>query len=148
MSKPNIDLGMFHESLRQNSDFKVASSRAFGLTFAALFSVIGVLPLLRHQHVRIWSLIIGLVFLTTALSLPRFLEPLNRVWSLVGSLLHRVTTPVLMALVFVLVVTPVALLRKAVGSSGLALRFDSKLDSYWIPRDRAVADAESLKRQF
>jgi small-conductance mechanosensitive channel len=139
---------MFHESLRQNSDSKVASPRAFGLTFAALFSVIGILPLLRHQHARLWSLIIGLVFLTAALLLPRVLEPLNRTWSLVGSLLHRVTTPVLMALVFVLVVTPVALLRKAVGSSGLALRFDSKLDSYWIPRDRAVADADSLKRQF
>ncbi len=53
-----------------------------------------------------------------------------------------------MALVFVFVVTPLALLRRAVGNYGLALRFDSKLDSYWILRDQTLVDAESLTRQF
>jgi hypothetical protein len=139
---------MFHESLRENSDSNVASPKAFGLTFASVFLVIGVLPIFRHGHVRIWSFVLGLIFLVTALTLPGLLGPLSRVWSLVGSFLHRIVTPVLMGLVFVFAVTPVALLRKAVGGSGLALRFDPKLDSYWIARDHVVADAESLKRQF
>jgi multisubunit Na+/H+ antiporter MnhG subunit len=139
---------MFHENFRDHSESKVASPGAFGLTFAAVFLMIGALPLFRHEHVRMWSLVVGLVFLAIALLLPRLLRPLSRAWLLVGSLIHGVTTPVLMALVFVFVITPVALLRKAVGSSGLALRFDSKLDSYWIPRDLGRADAESLKRQF
>ena len=148
MSKPKIQLEEFHESLRENSDSKVASPRAFGLTFAAVFFVIGVLPMFRHGQVRVWSFVVGLIFLVTALTLPGLLGPLNRVWSLAGSLLHRIMTPVLMGLVFVFAVTPVALLRKAVGGSGLALRFDRNLDSYWIARDHGVADAESLKRQF
>jgi hypothetical protein len=148
LSKPKIELEMFHESLRENSDSEVASDRAFGLTFVAVFLVIGLLPLFRHGHVRIWSLVVGSIFLVTALALPALLGPLNRVWSLAGSLLHRIMTPVLMGLIFVFAVTPVALLRKAVGSSGLALRFDPELDSYWIARDHVVADAESLKRQF
>jgi|SRR5882724_48304 len=139
---------MFHENFRENSATKVASPRSFGLTFALLFLLISVLPLHRHGHVRIWSLAVGLMFLAIALTLPRLLEPLNRGWSVIGSSLHRAMTPVLMALLFILVVTPVALLRRATGSSGLALRFDAKLDSYWIPSDRPVADAESLKRQF
>jgi hypothetical protein len=139
---------MFHESLLDNSDSKVASPRALGLTFAAVFLVIGVLPMFRHGHVRIWSIVLGLSFLVTALTLPGLLGPLNRIWSFAGALLHRIMTPVLMGFVFVFAVTPVALLRKAVGGSGLALRFDRKLDSYWIARDHGVADAESLKRQF
>jgi hypothetical protein len=143
-----IESAGFHENLHENLDSKVASPRAFGLTFAAVFFVIGVLPSFRHGQLRLWSFLVGFIFLIVALVLPGLLGPLNRVWSFVGSVLHRVMTPVLMALVFVFAVTPVALLRRAFGGSGLALRFDPKLDSYWIARDHAVTDAESLKRQF
>jgi hypothetical protein len=143
-----VELAEFHENLHANLDSKVASPRAFGLTFAAIFFVIGVWPSLRHGQLRIWSLLVGSVFLIVALVLPGLLGPLNRFWSFVGSILHRVMTQILMGLVFVFAVTPVSLLRKAFGGSGLALRFDPKLDSYWIARDHAVTDAESLKRQF
>jgi Saxitoxin biosynthesis operon protein SxtJ len=139
---------MFHENLSENVDPKVKSPKTFGLTFAALFSVLGILPLLRHGHVRVWSVIVGLLLLILAVWLPRLLAPLERAWSLVGSVLNRIMTPVLMAVVFILVITPVALIRRAIGSSGLALRFDPGLDTYWISRDRPVVDAESLKRQF
>jgi len=142
------ELAEFHENLRENPGSEVASPRAFGLTFAAIFFVFGVWPLLRHGQLRIWSLLVGFILLIIALVLPGLLGPLNRIWSFVGSVLHRVMTQVLMGLVFALAVTPVALLRKAFGGSGLALRFDPKLDSYWIARDQAETDAESLKRQF
>lgn len=146
--RSEIELAGFHENLHENLDSKVASPRAFGLTFAAVFLAAGVLLSFRHSHLRPWSFLAGFIFLIVALVLPGLLAPLNRVWSLVGSVLHRVMTPVLMGLVFVLAVTPVALLRRAFGGSGLALRFDPELDSYWISRDHAVTDAESLKRQF
>jgi hypothetical protein len=142
------DLEGFHENLHENPDSKVASPRAFGLTFAAVFFAIGAWLSLRHGQLGIWNFLVGFVFLIVALVLPGLLGPLNRIWSFVGSILHRVMTQVLMGLVFVFAVTPVALLRKALGGSGLALRFDPKLTSYWIMRDPDVTDAESLKRQF
>ena len=118
------------------------------MTFAAVFSALGVLLSLRHGQLRIGSFLVGFVFLIVALALPGLLAPLNRVWSFVGSVLHRVMTQVLMGLVFLFAVTPVALLRRVFGGSGLALRFEPEMDSYWIARDPAVTDAESLKRQF
>jgi hypothetical protein len=138
----------FHENLHEDLDSKVASPRAFGLTFAAVFLAAGVLLSFRHGRLNVASFLVGLIFLIVALALPGLLAPLNRLWSFVGSVLHRVMTQVLMGLVFVFAVTPVALLRRVFGSSGLALRFEPKLDSYWIARDHAVTDAESLKRQF
>ena len=143
-----VEPGEFHENLHENLDTKAVSPRAFGLTFAAVFLVIGAWLSLRHGQLRIWSFLAGFIFLIAALMRPGLLGPLNRIWSFVGSVLHRVMTPVLMGLVFVFAVTPVALLRRAFGGSGLSLRFDSQLDSYWIARDHAVSDAESLKRQF
>jgi hypothetical protein len=143
-----VELGEFHENLHENPDSKTASPRAFGLMFAAIFFVIGIWPSLRHGQLRMWGFWVGIVFLIVALVLPGLLGPLNRVWSFVGSVLHRVMTQILMGLVFLLAITPVALLRRIFGGSGLALRFEPKLDSYWIERDHAVTDAESLKRQF
>jgi hypothetical protein len=142
------ELEGFHENLHEHLDSKVATPRAFGLTFAAVFFAVGVLLSFRHGQLRIGSFLVGFIFLIVALALPGLLGPMNRVWSFVGSVLHRVMTQVLMGLVFVIAVTPVALLRRAFGGSGLALRFDPKLDSYWIARDHEVTDAESLKRQF
>ena len=142
------ELGEFHENLHENLDSKVASPRAFGLTFAAIFFVMGAWLSLRHGQLRIWTLLVAFVFLIVALVRPGLIGPLNRAWSFVGSVLHRVMTQVLMGLVFLFAVTPVALLRKVFGGSGLALRFEPELDSYWIARDHAVTDAESLKRQF
>ena len=143
-----IEPGVLHESIQDDTATSTASPRAFGLTFAAVLFVIGVLPLFRHGPLRVWSLVVGLIFLVLAVTLPGLLGPLSRAWSAIGSLLHRVMTPVLMGLIFVVAVTPVALLRRVFGTSGLALRFDSKLDSYWIRRDHSVVDSESLKRQF
>jgi Saxitoxin biosynthesis operon protein SxtJ len=143
-----VELGEFHENLHEDPDSKVASHRTFGLTFAAIFFVMGVWLSLRHGQLRIWSFLVGFVFLIVAVVLPGVLAPLNRVWSFVGSVLHRVVTQILMGLVFLFAVTPVALLRRVFGGSGLALRFEPEMDSYWIARDHAVTDAESLKRQF
>jgi hypothetical protein len=142
------ELEGFHEDLHEHLDSKVASPRVFGLTFAAVFLAVGVLLSFRHGQLRIGSFLVGFIFLIVALVLPGLLAPLNLAWSFVGSVLHRVMTQILMGLVFVFAVTPVALLRRAFGGSGLALRFEPKLDSYWIARDHAVTDAESLKRQF
>jgi|HubBroStandDraft_1064217.scaffolds.fasta_scaffold09914_2 hypothetical protein len=139
---------MFHENPLKNSEYDAASPRGFGLTFAVVFLAIGVLPLFRHGQLRIWSLVVGFIFLVIALTLPGSLRPLSRLWSLTGSLLGRVMTPLLMGIVFVLAVIPVALLRRVTRNSGLALRFDPKLESYWIARDPVVTDTESLKRQF
>jgi hypothetical protein len=143
-----VELGEFHENLHEELDSETASPRAFGLTFAAIFFVIGLWLFLRHGQLRIWSFLAGSFFLIVALVLPGLLERPSRIWSVVGSALHQIMTQVLMGLVFVLAVTPVALLRRAIGDSGLALRFDPELESYWIARDDVATDAESLKRQF
>jgi hypothetical protein len=138
----------FHEDLHEQPASKVASPRAFGLTFAAVFLAIGALLSFRHGQLRPESFVVGFIFLIIALVLPGLLAPLNLAWTFVGSVLHRVMTQILLGLVFVFAVAPVALLRRVFGGSGLALRFESKLDSYWIVRDHPVPDAESLKRQF
>ena len=138
----------FHEDLRGNTPPTIGSARSFGLSFSSLFLIIALLPLLKHAPPRYWALAIAAVFLLLACATPRWLEPLNRLWQLVGVVLNRVMTPLWMALVFAFAITPIALIRRALGDSGLALRFDPAADSYWIAREQTATDVASLKRQY
>jgi hypothetical protein len=124
------------------------SDRAFGLTFAGVFTVLALLPLLRGGHARTWMLGLAAAFLAVALARPGLLAPLNRVWLRIGLVLHRVVNPVVLAVVFYCAVTPVALLMRLAGSRPLKLGFDRDARSYWTPREPPGPDSQTMTRQF
>lgn len=146
------DKPTFHEELAQRDDVKVGSERSFGLVFAVVFIIVALLPLLtmsdQEGALRFWALIVAAFFAVTALTMPRILAPLNKLWFRFGQLLHHIVNPLIMGLLFFLTVTPIGLLMRALGKTPLKLSFDKNTDSYWIIRTPHGPAAESMKRQF
>ena len=137
-----------HESFREHDAVKGSSNRSFGIVFAVVFAIIGLFPLIGGSSVRWWSLIVAGVFLALAFSVPKLLSPLNRLWMRFGLLLHRIVNPLVMALLFFLVVTPIALLMRLFGKRPLHLETEPDAESYWIPRDPPGPEPETMKQQF
>jgi hypothetical protein len=125
---------------------KVGLERNFGLVFAAVFGVIGFWPLIGGNPVRIWSLAIAAVFLMLAFARPVVLRPLNLLWFRFGLLLGRIVSPIVMALIFYVAVTPTGLIMKLFGKDILCLRFDQNAGTYWIARENEPET--SMKNQF
>jgi hypothetical protein len=125
-----------------------SSNRSFGLIFSGVFLIAGLLPLLAGNSLRYWALAVSGVFLAVALLVPSILGPFNRIWTKFGALLHRIVSPVALAILFFCVVTPTGLLLRLFGKDVLRLRFDKTAASYWIPRTPPGPAAESLKNQF
>jgi hypothetical protein len=125
-----------------------SSDRSFGLVFAALFSIIGLLPLLRLEQPRWSALGVAAAFALVAVIRPGLLHPLNRAWLALGRLLHRVMSPLVMGAVFFLCVTPVAWIMRLRGKDVLSLARRPDLSSYWITREPSPPPAETMKRQF
>jgi hypothetical protein len=123
------------------------AERRFGLLFAGVFAVVGLLPLWGAHPVRWWALAVAAVFLAAALIRPRILAPLNFLWFQLGELLHHITNPILLGLVFFLSVTPIGLLMRAFGKDILSLKRRPELSSYWIER-APPSELESMKNQF
>ncbi len=140
----------FHESLSTRDDVKVGSARSFGLVFATVFIIIALFPLLSDQQgsLRLWALIVAAFFAITALTMPRLLEPLNKLWFRFGLLLHKIVNPLIMGLLFFVTVTPIGLLMRSLGKTPLRLGFDKSAESYWITRTPPGPAPESMKRQF
>ncbi len=137
-----------HESFRERDAVKGSSNRSFGIVFAVVFAIIGLFPLIGGSSVRWWSLIVAGVFLALAFAAPKLLSPLNRLWMRFGLLLHRIVNPLVMALLFFLVVTPIALLMRLFGKRPLHLETEPDAESYWIPRDPPGPEPETMKQQF
>lgn len=98
----------------------IATLRRFGLLAAAFISVVFglVLPLLFSQSAAFpntIALVIAAIIAATALALPSAIYFIYRPWLLFASIMNTFNTIVLMAIVYFLLITPVALLMRILG---------------------------------
>jgi len=61
-------------------DIKIGSNRSFGIVFFVVFLIIAIYPLTHSGNVRLWSLIISIIFLVLGLLNSKILNPLNILW--------------------------------------------------------------------
>ena len=124
------------------------SERSFAWVVAGGLLVLTGWPLLYGEPPR-WALLLPAgAIIAVAFRRPDMLRPWNCAWFRLGLLLHRIVSPLVFGLLFFLVVTPVALIRRWRGASPLALKTDPTASSYWIPRQPGPPPAETMKRQF
>ena len=110
---------------------KISSNRSFGIVFFIVFFIVTLYPLFKGGDLKIWSLLISLIFLTLGLLNSSLLTPLNKIWFRFGILLGSFVSPIVMGLIFFIVVTPTSLLLKVFGKDVLNLK-KNKEKSYWI----------------
>ena len=123
---------------------KIPSNRNFGIVFSIVFLIIALWPVLNQNEIRIWSLVISLIFLVLGFIDSKLLSPLNKIWFKFGLLLGSVIAPVVMGIVFFFVVTPTGLIMRALGKDLLKLK-KNKEGTYWLDKDNSN---NSLKNQF
>ena len=126
-------------------EIKLGSNRSFGIVFFIVFVLIAIYPLINQGEVRIWSLIISFLFLFLGLLNSKILTPLNKLWFRFGLFLGKIISPIIMAVIFFLVVTPIGLLMRLFGKDVLNLKLNKKINSYWIEK---VGPKSKMKNQF
>ena len=125
-------------------DIKIGSNRSFGIVFFIVFLFIAFYPLFNNEGLRIWSLIIAIIFLILGLINSKVLTPFNKLWFKFGLLLGKIISPVIMGVIFFLVVTPIAFIMRIIGKDLLNLKFN-KNKSYWIEK---TGPKSKMKNQF
>jgi len=125
-------------------EIKIGSNRSFGIVFFTVFLIIATYPLVNNGEIRIWSLILSLVFLILGLLNSKILYPLNKIWFKFGLLLGKIVSPLVMVIIFFLVVTPIGLFMRILNKDLLNLKFN-KSKSYWIEKNEQKS---KMKNQF
>ena len=123
---------------------KISSNKSFGIVFFILFFLISLYPLLNNESIRIWALVISLLFLILGILNSTVLTPLNLIWFKFGIFLSKIISPLVMGIIFFLVVTPIGLILRLCGKDVLNLKKNKK-ETYWINKPTTKND---MKKQF
>ena len=122
------------------------SPRSFGLVMSAALAVFaGMFAVLEFHEVAGILSAVALLFIGAALGCPKQLRTLNKLWHGLGLILHRLISPVVLLLVFIVGVVPTALLARCLRLLDFPLRPDSRLATYW---SASSSRAPQLHRQY
>ena len=139
-----------HEDFHRDYAVEAASNKRFGLIVGAIALAFGIIRASLHGEIGIVAGAmgaIGLALIATALIKADLLESLNRGWGKLGHLLHKITNPVILGVMYVGAILPTALVMRLFGTDPMGQR--RKPDgTYWISRNKAGSTSESLQRPF
>ena len=122
----------------------MSSNRSFGLLFFIVFLIIGLWPLKNDLELNYIFIGISIIFLILGLMNSKILTPLNKIWVKFGELLGRIIAPIVMALVYFFILTPISLTMRIFGKDFLNLK-SSEENSYWIKREKNIG---TMNKQF
>ena len=125
----------------------VAEGRRFGLTVGIAFAVFAAIARWRgHQTVAVALGTLGAAFIAGGLVAPTWLGPVERAWMAMAHAISRVTTPIVMTAMYLIVFAPLGLLRRTISRNPLV--HEPVDQSYWRTRPASARRTPSLKRQF
>ena len=122
---------------------KLPSNRTFGLFFSVVFIIIYSWLFFKYQNNQIWLIIFGLIFLLLVLLNSKFIHSPNLIWIKLGYILGLIISPIIMAIIFFLVITPINILMKIFQKDIIGLKKNKF--SYWSKRNE---NNKNMRNQF
>ena len=121
------------------------SEKSFGIVFTIVFLLFALYPITNSKDINLWALIIAVILLMLSFIKPKALSFLNILWHKFGLMLGRITSPILMFLIYFVTVIPTGFIMKLLGKDLLSQKLNKNLNSYWVKRDKPIG---SMKNQF
>jgi len=123
-----------------------AEGRKFGLTVGAAFLVItGILWWRDHPTAMAVTGVLGGMLVLAGLLIPGKLGPVHDGWMKLALVISKVTTPILMAVLYFVVLLPSGVIMRLVGKRPLV--HPAGATGYWILRRRG-GEHNPMERQF
>jgi len=121
--------------------------RRFGLTVGGAFLVLAAIGWWRGGGIatNVFATLGG-VLGVAGLAIPTHLGPVERAWMGLAHAISKITTPIVMGIMYLVVLTPIGLLRRNLGGNPLTHGLEH--DGYWKSRPAGKRQSASLERQF
>lgn len=109
---------------------KLPSNRTFGLFFSIFFLII--FFLYDNKIVSYISFFLSIIFFILGVINAKILFSLNYFWIKFGYFLGRITSPIILFLIFLSCILPISLILKIFNKDILSLKINKNAKSYWI----------------
>ncbi|HWC76576.1 MAG TPA: SxtJ family membrane protein, partial [Blastocatellia bacterium] len=101
----------------------------------------------RFETVTPWLFGVGTVLIVLGLVLPKALVLPNRAWMKLAHVLSLITTPIILAIVYFLIVTPIGVVKRMTGWDPLRRR-GPDASSYWKPYADRQRDSRHYEKMY
>ena len=122
-----------------------SSNRSFGFLFFAVFLIIGLWPLKNGDNLNLYFFVASIIFLILGLINSKLLSPLSKLWIKFGEILGIIIAPIIMAMIYFMILTPLSFIIRIFGKDLLNLKFLKEKETYWIKRKKNLG---SMRKQF
>ena len=127
---------------------KEKKGRNFGYVFTVVFIIISIYPIFLGKPVNILTFAVSAILFTLAKIYPISLSMFSVLWLKFGEILHKLTSPLILGIIFFFIITPIAIILKIMRKDILNLNYNNSIKSYWINRKPPGTKPESLINQF
>ena len=108
-------------------------NKQFGYLFFFVFSFISIFNFFNSNKINYILILLSIIFLIITIVKPMLFDGISNIWIKFGELLGVFISPIVMALIFFLFLTPLSFIVRLIGKDLLNTKF-SKQKSYWIKR--------------
>lgn len=129
----------------KNKKNKISSEKSFGLVFFTVFLIVGYYFYNKNTLFSVLSFIASLFFLVTAIFFSKILKKPNIIWYKFGILLSKITSPIIMVILYFVVITPTGIIYLFKKQKQYEKKISKKKISYWIIRDKPL---QSMDNQY
>jgi len=136
-----------HLTRQRNRSFR--AEREFGLVVGGVLALLAGWWLYRDKFpaLSLKVLAVGALLIVLGLLVPRSLVYPNKAWMLLAEALSYVSTRIILAVVFFLILTPIGLIKRAMGWDPLNRRAVPG-DSYWRPYPQRQLNTKHYEKMF
>lgn len=103
-------------------------------------------PWLLETRIPLWPWLVAGVLTIWGLAAPHSLRLVYRSWMKLGPLLGRITTPIILGIVFYLLIWPMGLVMRLLGHDPMARQLDDVAATYRITSSKSPK--ENMERPF
>ena len=128
------------------SEIELPSNSKFGYFFSLIFLSAGIYFFIVNNYFssNIFFILAFLLILVTSIK-PKLLRPLNKAWMMIGFIIGKVISPIVLGIIFFALITPVGIVTRVFGRDELRIKHNT-LKSHW--KDRNESEIVSFKNQF
>ena len=80
--------------------------------------------------------------------LPDRLKPIYDKWMQIAHFINKAITAIMLTMIYYLVITPFALMKKLFGGAPIPLKPDRSVSSYWVTRSEIAQPKERFIKRF
>ena len=128
-----------------NLKIKYSQELSFALLLSVILLLISLYPLVYSGRIILWLSYIALIIFLLGFLYPKIFSFPLKLWIKFGYFLGSIVSPVIMAIIFFLIFTPMGMILKLFGVDLLLENRKHNSDSFWIKRSKLP---EPMDKQF